>query len=179
MNFPPELLLKAQGVRFVFFDFRDMLTQAAGGSDASHDVFRPGQLDCLGLEMLQKTGITPVILCHNADAAQRASGALPHVSHDNFSKPGAAGKTGVVDNFLKNAGLDWNQAAVTGFDWPDLGLMRRAGFSAAAINAHAEVRAMADYVMPCCSGQGAVRTLCDLLLVATGRYVDLLQEYGT
>ena len=59
MNFPPELLLKAQGVRLVFFDLRDMLTDAGGGFDASPDSFRLGRQDWLGLEMLQKTGIEP------------------------------------------------------------------------------------------------------------------------
>ena len=44
-------------------------------------------------------------------------------------------------------------------------------------NAHAEVLALADLVTQAPGGQGAARQWCDLLLMANGRYVQLLQEY--
>ena len=47
----------------------------------------------------------------------------------------------------------------------------------APANAHVEVRSVAHYVTSAVGGFGAVRELCDLLLVASGRYVDLLDEY--
>jgi 3-deoxy-D-manno-octulosonate 8-phosphate phosphatase (KDO 8-P phosphatase) len=47
----------------------------------------------------------------------------------------------------------------------------------APANAHEEVLAAAHYVTTRQGGFGAVREVCDLLLVASGRYVDLLGEY--
>jgi deferrochelatase/peroxidase EfeB len=41
-----------------------------------------------------------------------------------------------------------------------------------------EVRAVARYVTQAAGGQGAVRELCDLLLVASGRYAQLLERYS-
>ena len=44
-------------------------------------------------------------------------------------------------------------------------------------NAHVEVRGMAHHVTATAGGHGAVRDLCDLLLVASGRYAELLGAY--
>ena len=78
---------------------------------------------------------------------------------------------------LQALGLDWSQAAAMGDDWPDLPVMRRAAFSCAPVNAHIEVRAMADHVTQAVGGQGAAREFCDVLLLASGRYASLLREY--
>jgi 3-deoxy-D-manno-octulosonate 8-phosphate phosphatase (KDO 8-P phosphatase) len=56
--------------------------------------------------------------------------------------------------------------------------MRRAAFSCAPANAHAEVKAVAHYLTPSAGGHGAARELCDVLLVASGRYSGLLAEYA-
>jgi len=63
-----------------------------------------------------------------------------------------------------------------GDDWPDLPVMTRCAFACAPANAQAEPLAMAHYVTRRLGGDGAVRELCDLLLVASGRYADLLRE---
>jgi 3-deoxy-D-manno-octulosonate 8-phosphate phosphatase (KDO 8-P phosphatase) len=51
--------------------------------------------------------------------------------------------------------------------------MQRCAVSCAPINAHVEVLATASYVTKTSGGHGAAREFCDLLLVASGRYVDL------
>ncbi|MDP3828171.1 MAG: 3-deoxy-D-manno-octulosonate 8-phosphate phosphatase, partial [Polaromonas sp.] len=43
--------------------------------------------------------------------------------------------------------------------------------------AHVEVKALATHVTRARGGDGAVREFCDLLMVASGRYAALLQEY--
>jgi 3-deoxy-D-manno-octulosonate 8-phosphate phosphatase (KDO 8-P phosphatase) len=45
-------------------------------------------------------------------------------------------------------------------------------------HAHAEVKAAARYVTQAAAGQGAAREFCDLLLVASGRYAQLLEGYA-
>ena len=63
-----------------------------------------------------------------------------------------------------------------GDDWPDLAVMRRCAFACAPPHAHAEVKAIAQHVTQAPGGGGAVRELCDLLLVASGKYAGLLAE---
>ena len=57
-----------------------------------------------------------------------------------------------------------------------LPMLRRAALACAPANAHAEVRAVAHVVTQARGGDGAVRELCDLLLVASGRYAALLAQ---
>jgi 3-deoxy-D-manno-octulosonate 8-phosphate phosphatase (KDO 8-P phosphatase) len=75
-------------------------------------------------------------------------------------------------------GLGWHEAAAMGDDWPDLPVMRRCAFACAPANAHAEVLAAAHYVTHTRGGDGAAREFCDVLMVASGRYMNLLEEYN-
>jgi 3-deoxy-D-manno-octulosonate 8-phosphate phosphatase (KDO 8-P phosphatase) len=64
-----------------------------------------------------------------------------------------------------------------GDDWPDLPVLLRIAFACARPEAHVEVRRAAHYVTAARAGAGAVRELCDLLLMARGRYAALLEAY--
>ena len=57
-------------------------------------------------------------------------------------------------------------------------MLRRCAFAVAPTNAHAEVRAVVRYITQAPGGHGAVREFCDLLLVASGRYAQLLERYS-
>ena len=176
LNFPPELLLKAQGIRVAFFDVDGVLTD--GGlylSDQGESLKRFHILDGLGLQLLQRAGITPAVITGRDSAPLRARlGALgiEHVHYGTEDKAPAAAKT------LATLGLDWEQAAAIGDDWPDLPVLRRCALAAAPSNAHAEVKAIAHHVTAAAGGHGAAREFCDLLLVASGRYAGLLESYA-
>jgi 3-deoxy-D-manno-octulosonate 8-phosphate phosphatase (KDO 8-P phosphatase) len=64
-----------------------------------------------------------------------------------------------------------------GDDWPDLPMMRRCALACAPANAHTEVLALAHFVTQQRGGDGAVRALCDLLVLAGGHYGVQLEEY--
>jgi 3-deoxy-D-manno-octulosonate 8-phosphate phosphatase (KDO 8-P phosphatase) len=63
-----------------------------------------------------------------------------------------------------------------GDDVPDLGILARAGFSAAPADAAADVRERVDLVVPGAGGHGAVRDLIEHVLRATGRWQSLLED---
>jgi 3-deoxy-D-manno-octulosonate 8-phosphate phosphatase (KDO 8-P phosphatase) len=176
LNFAPELLLAAQGIRVAFFDVDGVLTD--GGlylSSEGETIKRFHILDGLGLKLLQQGGITPVVITGRDSAPLRGrmqALGLEHVHYGTEDKRPAAEKT------LAELGLDWGQAAAIGDDWPDLPVLRRCAFACAPANAHAEVKACARYVTHAAGGQGAAREFCDLLLVAGGRYAALLEGYA-
>ena len=176
LNFPPELLLAAQGVKVAFFDVDGVLTD--GGlylSDQGETLKRFHILDGLGLKLLQRAGITPVVITGRDSKPLRGrleALGVEHVHYGTEDKAPAAQKT------LAALGLDWSQAAAIGDDWPDLPVLRRCAFAAAPANAHAEVKAVARYVTASAGGHGAGREFCDLLLVASGRYAQLLEAYA-
>ena len=175
LQFDPVLLLQAQGIRVVFFDVDGVLTD--GGllfSEAGETLKRFNTLDGHGLKLLQKAGITPAVITGRDSLPLRKRLDALGVVHAHF---GTEDKAPAAEQTLKALGLQWSQAAAMGDDWPDLPLLRRAGFACAPVHAHVEVRAAAHYVTQAAGGHGAVRELCDLLLVASGQYAGLLEEY--
>ena len=176
LNFPPELLLKAQGIKLAFFDVDGVLTD--GGlymSEHGETLKRFNTLDGHGLKMLQKAGITPAVITGRDSLPLRSRLAALGITHAHF---GTEDKRPAADATLKALGLSWSQAAAMGDDWPDLPVMRRAAFSCAPANAHAEVKAIADHVTAVQGGHGAAREFCDVLLIASGRYAQLLAAHS-
>ncbi|HZY17197.1 MAG TPA: HAD family hydrolase [Ramlibacter sp.] len=176
LHFPPQLLLAAQGVRVAFFDVDGVLTD--GGLYMSEDgetLKRFHILDGLGLKLLQRAGITPAVITGRDSKPLRTRLAALGITHVHY---GTEDKAPAAQKVLEALGLDWSQAAAIGDDWPDLPVLRRCAFPAAPSNAHAEVKAVARHVTTAAGGHGAAREFCDLLLVASGRYAQLLETYG-
>lgn len=176
LQFAPELLLMARDVRVAFFDVDGVLTD--GGlylSEQGETLKRFNTLDGHGLKLLQKIGITPAVITGRDSPALRQRLKALGVVHAHF---GTEDKRPAAEQTLSDLGLNWSQAAAMGDDWPDLPVMRRAAFSAAPPQAHAEVKACATYHTQAAGGYGAARELCDLLLVASGHYAALLAEYS-
>ena len=176
LNFDPELLLRAQPVRVVFFDVDGVLTD--GGlyfSEGGETLKRFHTLDGHGIKQLQRAGITPAVVSGRDSLALRARLGALGVAHTRF---GTEDKRPAAELTLQTLGLDWGAAAAMGDDWPDLPVMSRAAFSCAPANAHPEVKARAHHVTPLPGGHGAAREFCDLQLMASGRYASLLREYA-
>jgi 3-deoxy-D-manno-octulosonate 8-phosphate phosphatase (KDO 8-P phosphatase) len=174
LNFAPELLLQAQGIRVAFFDVDGVLTD--GGlyfSEQGETIKRFNTLDGHGLKLLQRAGITPVVITGRDSKPLRLRLQALGIAHAHF---GTEDKRPAAEQTLRTLGLDWAQAAAIGDDWPDLAVLRRSAFACAPRNAHAEARASAHYVTQARGGEGAAREFCDLLLVASGRYAGLLAE---
>ncbi len=175
LNFDPALLLRAQGVRVAFFDVDGVLTDGSLlFTESGETIKRFSTLDGHGLKMLQKAGITPAVITGRDSAPLRARLTALGITHVRY---GTEDKAPAAQEMLNELGLDWSQAAHMGDDWPDMAVMMRAAFACAPSNAHAEVKAIAHYVTEREGGHGAARELCDLLLIACGRYVELLKGY--
>jgi 3-deoxy-D-manno-octulosonate 8-phosphate phosphatase (KDO 8-P phosphatase) len=184
LQFPPELLLRAQGpgpglgMQAAIFDVDGVLTDGRLYIGEAGEVFKAFHvLDGHGLKLLAQVGITPVIITGRDSAAVRRRVADLGLAHAHY---GVADKLAVAQSLLAARGWAWAQLAVIGDDWPDLPLLARAGFACAPANAHAEARALAHHVTAARGGEGAAREFCDLLLLASGRYGALLAaQQGT
>ena len=174
LNFAPDLLLRAQGIRVAFFDVDGVLTD--GGlyiTQAGETIKRFHTLDGHGLKLLQRAGITPAVITGRDSKALRVRLEALGIRHVHY---GTEDKRPAAEQTLQTLGLGWGQAAAMGDDWPDLAVLRRCAFACAPPHAHAEVKAIAQHVTQAPGGGGAVRELCDLLLVASGKYAGLLAE---
>ncbi len=182
--FATELLLRAQDVKVLFLDVDGVLTDGglyytdcAPGDvrGAAETIKRFNTLDGYGIRLLLRAGVEPVVVTGRDSRSLRARLAALGVERAHF---GVDNKRAVARQSLDEMGLDWSHAAAIGDDWPDLGMMRACTFCAAPANAHAEVKAVAHYVTARRGGDGAVRELADLLLMASGRYAFLLEAEG-
>ncbi len=174
LMFDPELLLRAQPIRVVFFDVDGVFTD--GGlyfSEHGETLKRFHTLDGHGVKLLQRAGITPAVISGRDSPALRRRLQALGVTHIRL---GTEDKRPAAEDLLAELGLGWAQAAAMGDDWPDLPVLSRCALALAPPLAHAEVLARAHHVTRAAGGQGAVRECCDLLLVASGHYRALLDE---
>ena len=175
IEFPPELLLAAQGVRAAIFDVDGVLTDGRIYIGEQGEAFKAfSTLDGHGLKLLAQGGIVPVVIMGRDSPAVRRRVADLGIAHAVY---GASDKLAAAAPVLAALGVGWDAVAAMGDDWPDLPLMTRAAFACAPAGAHAEVRAIADHVTRAEGGHGAARECCDLLLTAAGRYAELLHGH--
>ena len=182
LNFPPALLLRAQGrslgIKAAIFDVDGVLTDGRLYIGEHGEQFKAFHvLDGHGLKLLQRAGIEPLVITGRDSPALRrrlADLALP------VARCGVADKLAAAQELLAERGLAWDQVAAIGDDWPDLPLLHRAALACCPPTAHAEALACAHHVTQAAAGAGAAREFCDLLLVAGGHYAALLaQHIGT
>jgi len=176
LQYPPELLLKAQGVRWAIFDVDGVLTDGRIYIGEHGEQFKAfSTLDGHGLKMLAQFGIVPTVITGRDSPAVRRRVADLGIAHAVY---GAVDKLAAANTLMTALGLAWNTLAAMGDDWPDLPLLQRAAFACAPANAHAEVRAIAHHVTEAHGGHGAARECCDLLLMAAGRYAEALRGHA-
>ena len=174
LTFPPELLLRAQGIRVALFDVDGVLTDGGLYFSAEGETLkRFHTLDGHGIKLLARVGITPCVISGRDSAPLRLRLRALGVEHLRL---GTEDKLPAAQALLAELGLDWAQTAAIGDDWPDLPLLRRAAFACAPPQAHAEARAAAHHITGAAGGAGAAREFCDLLLVAGGHYRHLLDQ---
>jgi 3-deoxy-D-manno-octulosonate 8-phosphate phosphatase (KDO 8-P phosphatase) len=175
LRHPPELLLKAQGIRWAIFDVDGVLTDGRIYLSERGEEFKAfSTLDGQGLKLLALAGITPVVITGRDSPAVRRRVADLGIEHAVY---GASDKLAAAQPLMAVLSLGWDSLAAMGDDWPDLPLMSRAAFACAPVNAHIEVKAVAHHVTRSAGGHGAARECCDLLLMAAGRYADALRGH--
>lgn len=175
LTHPPELLLKAQGIRWAIFDVDGVLTDGRIYISERGEEFKAfNTLDGHGLKLLAKAGIVPVVITGRDSPAVRRRVADLGIAHAVY---GASDKLAAATPLMSQLGLGWDTLAAMGDDWPDLPLLTRAAFACAPANAHVEVKAVAHHVTLAQGGFGAARECCDLLMMAAGRYAEALRGH--
>ena len=175
LTHPPELLLRAQGVRWAIFDVDGVLTDGRIYISERGEEFKAfSTLDGHGLKLLGRCGITPAVITGRDSPAVRRRVADLGIQHALY---GAGDKLAAAEQLMAQLNLGWDTLAAMGDDWPDLPLMTRAAFACAPANAHIEVKANAHHVTRAAGGHGAARECCDLLMMAAGRYARALRDH--
>jgi 3-deoxy-D-manno-octulosonate 8-phosphate phosphatase (KDO 8-P phosphatase) len=127
-----------------------------------------------GLVMLQRHGFQVAIL------TGRTSAVVEHRARDLKIAEvyqGALNKKEVFLKILEKNSLRPEQIAYVGDDIVDIPVLKMVGFSVAVDNALNVVKKVVDYVTVSQGGHGAVREICEMLLVAQGYWKEVAQRY--
>lgn len=172
----PELLLRAQAVKVVFFDIDGVMTDGSlFYTEAGETLKRFHVFDGYGIKLLRQAGITPAVVSGGDIPTLRKRLDVLGIRHIRL---GTEDKRPAVQSILDELGLGWHQAAAMGDDWPDAPVLRRVALACAPQTAHPEVLRLAHFVPLRPAGNGAIRELCDLLMMASGQYAKLWQSFS-
>lgn len=175
LRHPPELLLRAQGIRCAIFDVDGVLTDGSLTYGADGEITKTFfVLDGLGIQLLQKTGVqTAIISARNSPIVVKRAADLgiTHVFQGQHDKRLA------FTELLEKTGATAEQCGYIGDDVIDLPLFTRVGFAVTVPSGHPEVQYRAHYVTKNAGGRGAVREVCDMVMRAQGTYEQALAPY--
>ncbi len=170
----PRKRVKAQP-KLLVLDVDGILTD--GGiyvDDEGREFKRFSAADGHGLKMLMREGVEVALL------SGRASQAVFHRAKDLGIKYVILGekiKMPAFRSLIEKVKVTPAECAYLGDDLVDLPLMRKVGWSAAPADARPEVKAQADYVSKALGGHGAVRDVCERILVDLGLWEHALARY--
>jgi 3-deoxy-D-manno-octulosonate 8-phosphate phosphatase (KDO 8-P phosphatase) len=94
-----------------------------------------------------------------------------------YVRQGIHDKRTCLEEVVKEAGINSEEAAFIGDDVIDLPAMRAAGLAIAVKNARPEVKQESHYTTPHAGGDGALRDAVEFILKAQGRWKKILEAY--
>ncbi|MEQ1088483.1 KdsC family phosphatase [Acinetobacter seifertii] len=130
--------------------------------------------DGLGMKLVQKAGMKVIIITgrkSNIVDKRMSDLGVDLVFQGREDKGSALREACAQFNILPSDCL------YMGDDWPDLSAFAIAGMNVTVPNGHEEVRRRAHLVTQAMGGRGAVREVCDMLLIAKGIYQEVLEKY--
>jgi N-acylneuraminate cytidylyltransferase len=120
--------------------------------------------DAKGLELVQKKGISLVIL--TSENSEIVNAKTHKLKLKNVFL-GIKNKLSVLENFMQEENVTYAEVAYIGDDINDLPAIKKVGFSACPSNSVPQVKEAVTYVSNFKGGEGAVREICDLFLINT------------
>lgn len=91
--------------------------------------------------------------------------------------PGAKNKLQLAEQMCKDLSIHWDEIAFIGDDINDLPLLRKAGLSAAPINAPAYIQSEVDWIIPVKGGDGAYRAFVEKYLSENNLLHDAIEKF--
>lgn len=168
---PTAIAERASRIRLACFDVDGTLTDGQlyydhlGNESKAYNV-----QDGLGLKLIQRHGITPVIItARNSASAERRGADLKIETH-----VGVRDKRVLLEQLCQREGITLEQVAFMGDDLPDITCLRVVGLSVAPADAHPWVAETVHWSTPARGGGGGARQLCDLLLASQGHIESVL-----
>lgn len=164
----------AKKIRLLVLDVDGVLTDGSIILDNEGNELKAFHVrDGHGIKMLGDAGINVAIITgRNSKAVARRAAELRIT--DVYQ--GCYNKAAAYEQLLEKFRLEDSEVAYVGDDIVDIPILKRVGLPVAVADAVDEARKHALLVTKNRGGRGAVREVTDLLLRATGRWKELMNE---
>ncbi|MGH9323054.1 MAG: KdsC family phosphatase [Vicinamibacteria bacterium] len=158
----------------ILFDVDGVLTDGTFWRVGGEEVKRFHSRDGIGFVLARRAGIKLGLI------SGRSSEAVEYRAKElqmSFVRLGVGDKTRSLEEAMSIESLTADRIAFMGDDLPDLPVLGRVGLSATVADAPLEVRSRVDYVTRARGGYGAARELVEQILIAQGRFDELVKSY--
>ena len=167
----------AKSIRMLILDVDGILTDGTIYYDQAGESIKPFNIkDGLGLKLLQNCGIKIAIISGNNSAALKKRLEILGITDYYLNQHN---KISAFEALLAKHKLPTKAVAYVGDDLPDLPLIERAGLGITVANSDPEIQKVADHLTAKPGGDGAVREICNALMMAQGHMDDVLAQYRT
>ncbi len=164
----------AKGIKMLVLDVDGVLTEGhVTMTDNGDEIKNFNVRDGHGIKMLQRAGIEVAII------TGRKSKVVAHRAADlgiHYLIQGCLRKADGLQDLCKQSGIAPEDCAYMGDDVIDLPAMMQCRLKTAPINAHASVLKKAVWVAGFEGGLGAVRQLCEGLILANDGWQEILKD---
>ncbi|MDQ6965144.1 MAG: HAD-IIIA family hydrolase [Mariprofundales bacterium] len=174
---PPFPMQRGAAVTMLVLDVDGVLTDGRitidnGGVESKHFNVRDGH----GIKLLQRAGIKIAILTGRNSEVVNYRAAELKIEH---TVQGCLDKAEGLRTLAREAGVTPQQCAMMGDDIVDLPAMRLCGLTLAPSDAHIAVRRHVDWFSRHRGGRGAVRQVCEGLILAHKQWQEVIEQpYG-
>ena len=175
IDLDPALVTKLASIQMLALDVDGILTDGSVTYDsngAEHKSFNIK--DGLGIKLAQQAGIKVAIITGRVSPmVERRANEL----HIDYLIQGREDKGTALTELEEKSGISLKNIAYMGDDLPDYLAIRMAGIGITVADGHADVQAIADWITANAGGQGAVREVCDALLVSHDQYQQMTASF--
>jgi 3-deoxy-D-manno-octulosonate 8-phosphate phosphatase (KDO 8-P phosphatase) len=168
------LLERAAKIRMLVLDVDGVLTDGKLYFDnAGNESKAFNARDGLGIKALQRSGIEIAVItgrvCEAVSHRMSQLG-IKHVYQGQVKKLNA------FLELLELTGLDAKQVCYAGDDWIDLPVLSRVGLAVSVANGEERAKQQAHWITNNKGGDGAVREICNLILIAQEKEQTIVDE---
>lgn len=172
---PEKVKNLAEGIRLLVLDVDGILSDGKLYFDNHGEESKAfNTLDGLGLKLLQRSGVKVALITGRTSdiVANRAKALGIEIVYQ-----GRDDKKVVLDEILNNLGMSCDVVAYAGDDLPDLACITAARLGITVPNGHFLVREAADAITTLSGGAGAVREICDWIMLAQGTFEAAVKPF--
>lgn len=175
-NIDEQLLEKAKKIKLLALDVDGVLSDGKIFLfNSSNEEFKGfNAKDGQGIKLAQKSQIKVALI------TARSSHLIEKRAEElgiDLCFHGINNKLETMQKIMSDLELGWEEVAYMGDDLPDLPILKRVGLASTPKDSLPYIKSACHYICDRVGGDGAVRELIDLLLIAQNKLAQILSEY--